>query len=236
MNAIEIKKINFAYNDVPILENISFDIKKGDVVALIGPNGSGKTTLIKNILGLLKPDSGKILVNGKDPRSQITKIAYVPQRFDLDRKTPITLNEFLSLEKCGNNDHDCKNIDSFLDKVDLTDYKHQRLSSLSGGQFQRAMIARALLHEKEIFIFDEPSSGIDLGGEKTVYDLISATNKERKVTCLIVSHDLSVVSNFTKQVICINKKMVCQGPPKKIITPKILEELYGVKVGFYHSH
>lgn len=236
MNIIEVKNLNFSYDGLPILENISFSIKKGDIVALIGPNGSGKTTLIKNILGLLTPTSGKVLINNQNIKNQITKIAYVPQKFEFDRTTPITLNEFLSLEKCGKDSHSCKNIDTFLAKVDLTDYKYQRLSSLSGGQFQKAMIARALLHEKEILIFDEPSTGIDLGGEKTVYDLIATTNKENGVTCLMVSHDLNIVSNFTKQVICINKKMVCQGPPKKTITPKMLEELYGVKIGLYHSH
>lgn len=236
MNIIELKKVNFNYGDLPILEDVSFSIKKGDMVALIGPNGSGKTTLVKNIIGLLKPKSGEILINGEKAIDNIDKIGYVPQRFEFDRNTPITLNEFLSLEKCGKDGHDCKNIDSYLDKVDLASYKNKRLSSLSGGQFQRAMIARALLHEKEILIFDEPSTGIDLAGEKTVYDLISLANKENKVTCLIVSHDLSVVSSFTKKVICINKKIICQGSPNKIINPKTLEELYGVKIGLYHSH
>lgn len=232
MNLLEVKNLNFAYQDFLILEDISFVLQKGEIVALIGPNGSGKTTLVKNILGLLEPSSGEVLFAGRPISEIIDKIGYVPQKFDFDRQTPITLYEFLSLEKCGKKGHDCGNIDFFLDKVALTKYKHKKISSLSGGQFQRAMIARALLHEKELLIFDEPSAGIDLVGEKTVYDLILSANKERQVTCLIISHDLSVVNDLMQKVICLNRSIICQGSPKKVINQKIMDQLYGL--GSHH--
>lgn len=234
MNFLEVKNLFFSYQDSLILEDISFALKKGEITALIGPNGSGKTTLVKNILGLLKPDKGEVFLAGTEVSQVINKIGYVPQKFDFDRQTPITLYEFLSLEKCGKSGHDCANIDFFLEKVSLADYKYQKISSLSGGQFQRAMIARALLHEKELLIFDEPSTGIDLAGEKTVYDLILAAVKEKQVTCLIISHDLNIVNNFMQKVICLNRKIICQGTPKKVINNKIMDQLYGLRAEHQH--
>ncbi|MBT3816960.1 MAG: metal ABC transporter ATP-binding protein [Candidatus Magasanikbacteria bacterium] len=236
MNAITVKHVSFSYDDLLILDDISFQITPGEIIAIIGPNGSGKTTLIKQILGLLSPDKGSITLFDKAPKKQRTKIGYVPQRFEFDRTTPITIYEFLKLEQCGNKHHAISKIDTFLELVGLNTHKHARLSSLSGGQFQRAMIARALLHEKKILIFDEPSTGIDIAGEKTIYDLIEKINKERDVTCIIVSHELNIVTKYAHRVICINKKLVCMGIPEQVITQDTLSSLYGKHTGLYHSH
>jgi zinc transport system ATP-binding protein len=236
MAMIQVKNVSFRYDQSLILDHISFDIKKGDIVAIIGPNGSGKTTLVKNILGLLQPTEGEILIDGKKPKDIRHSIGYVPQRFEFDRSTPITLKEFLALETCTSKGHEIDNIDMYLEMVRLIKYKNERLSSLSGGQFQRAMIARSLLHEKNILIFDEPSTGIDIVGEKTIYDVIKKINKEQGVTCIIVSHELNIVTTYADNVICINNKLVCSGSPEKVITPKTLEKLFGSNTGLYHSH
>ncbi|EKE06905.1 MAG: ABC transporter related protein, partial [uncultured bacterium] len=139
-------------------------------------------------------------------------------------------------EKCGKKGHDEKNIIEALREVGLEDIEQKQLGHLSGGQFQRVMIARALLHEKEILIFDEPSTGIDLAGEKTIYDLIKKINEDRGTTCLIVSHELNIVNKYTKKVICINKQMVCFGAPEIVITKETLEKLYGSDTGLFHAH
>jgi len=233
---IEVKNLSYKFNDFTALENVSFEIEKGDIVAIIGPNGSGKTTLLQNIIGVLSPTTGTITIDGEKPSDVRKKIGYVPQKFEFDRTIPISVHEFMSLEKCGKKGHDEKNIIEALREVGLEDVEEKQLGHLSGGQFQRVMIARALLHEKEILIFDEPSTGIDLVGEKTIYDLIKKINEDRGTTCLIVSHELNIVNKYTKKVVCINKQMVCYGSPEIVITPETLQKLYGSGTGLYHPH
>ncbi|MFA7245219.1 MAG: metal ABC transporter ATP-binding protein [Candidatus Magasanikbacteria bacterium] len=233
---IKVQNLSYKFNDFTALENVSFEIAKGEIVAIIGPNGSGKTTLIKNIIGVLEPTEGSVMIDGKKPKEIRHKIGYVPQKFEFDKTIPISVHEFMSLEKCGKKGHDEKNIIEALREVGLEDVEEKQLGSLSGGQFQRVMIARALLHEKEILIFDEPSTGIDIAGEKTIYDLIKKINEERGTTCLIVSHELNVVNKYTKKVICINKEMVCFGAPEIVITKETLEKLYGSDTGLFHAH
>lgn len=142
----------------------------------------------------------------------------------------------MALENCEHKEHGKEYIATALEQVGMADKRFKKLGVLSGGEFQRLMIARALLHEKELLIFDEPASGIDSQGEKTIYNLISQINKKQGVTCLIVSHELSVVSRYASSVLCLNKSLVCFGPPKTAITPNTLQELYGYDAGLYQHH
>lgn len=233
---IEVKNLKYKFDDFVALYNVSFKIYRGDIIAIIGPNGSGKTTLLKNLIGIYKPTAGEIKIKGKNPRSVLKDIGYVPQRFDFDKTIPITVKEFMSLERCNKFSHSCKNINKALWEVGLKKVEDMQLGALSSGQLQRVMIARVLLHEKDILIFDEPSTGIDMSGEQTIYDLIEKINKEKNTTCIIVSHELNVVNKYAKQVVCLNKKMVCFGSPERVITPETLKKLYGVGAGLYHSH
>ncbi|MDX9893509.1 MAG: metal ABC transporter ATP-binding protein [Patescibacteria group bacterium] len=233
---IEIKNLSYAFDSYLAIDDLSFDIAKGEVVAIIGPNGSGKTTLLKNIIGIYSPTKGEIIIDGQKPQQVRKRIGYVPQKFEFERSTPITVKEFMSLEKCNQKAHGAKNINQALNQVGLEGVEHKRLSSLSGGQFQRVMIARALLHEKEILIFDEPSTGIDIAGEQTIYDLIVKINQTKGTTCLIVSHELNIVNKYAQRVLCLNKKMICYGIPEQVINPENLKKLYGIGAGLYHSH
>lgn len=235
-NIIEIKNLSFSFGNYQALDNISFNVKKGEIVAIIGPNGSGKTTLLNNIIGNYKPQSGSLLIKNLPPKKVRREIGYVPQKFQFDRETPITVYEFMALEKCGEDTHRPHHIKKILEQVGLKNKQKQKLGSLSGGQFQRVMIARALLHEKEILIFDEPSSGIDMAGEQTIYDLIQEINQTKKTTCLIVSHELNIVNKYADNVLCLNKKMLCYGKPETAINPKTLADLFGINAGLYHSH
>lgn len=235
-NYIEVKNLSYSYKDFLALKDISFNISKGQIIVIIGPNGSGKTTLLKNLIGLYKPSKGSIKINNKKPFDYRKNIAYVPQKFDFDKNTPITIKEFMSLERCSKHSNNLDNILKVLSVVGITGLEDKPLSSLSGGQFQRVMIARALLHEKELLIFDEPATGIDMAGEQTIYDLIVKINREKKTTCIIVSHELNIVSKYAEKVLCLNKAMICYGKPETVINQKTLKELYGIGAGLYHSH
>ena len=235
-NIISVKNLTYKFDNYEALDCVSFDVKTGEIVSVIGPNGSGKTTLIKNIIGVYKPTSGIIKIKGEEPKKSRSIIGYVPQRFDFDRSIPISVYEFMGLEKCGKKKHGCVNIKESLKQVGLVDVEKKSLGSLSGGQFQRMMIARSLLHEKEILIFDEPSTGIDIAGEQTVYDLIVKIYKERGTTCVMVSHELNIVSKYSNRVLCLNKKKICYGAPETVINSKNLKDLYGISAGLYHSH
>lgn len=233
---LQVNNLNYSLSGQVILRDISFSIEKGDMLVIIGPNGSGKTTLLKLILGVLSPNEGEVLLNNKAVKMSLGRIGYVPQKFEFDRNTPITVREFMALEECGKKEHGKSHISEVLSQVGMKDKENDKLGGLSGGEFQRMMIARALLHEKELLIFDEPAAGIDLQGEETIYSLISEINKKKGTTCLIVSHELSVVSRYAKQVLCLNKSLVCFGPPKTAITPSVLENLYGPDTGLYSHH
>ncbi len=233
---IEVKGVTHRYNQVVVLDDVSCAIEKGSITAIIGPNGSGKTTLIKAIIGLLAPNKGTITIAGKSPALARTTIGYVPQQLEFDRSLPITVEEFLKVYQCKGQDHRYKNIMSVLEEVGLEHEVHQKLGTLSGGQFQRALIARAIFHEKNILVLDEPSAGIDIEGEETLYHLIEKLNQKHKTTCIIISHDISIVHRFADNVICLNKRKICQGIPSTAITPEVLKELYGTEAGVYHHH
>ncbi len=235
-NLIEVSEVSFRYGEQEILDQISFAIGKGEIVSMIGPNGSGKSTLLKIIIGLLPPGSGQVKIGGQKPDAAREQIAYVPQSFVFDRGLPLSVSEFMGLDDCGHRGHGRENIKKSLEEVGLLAHRHKRVGELSGGQFQRMMIARALLHEKSILAFDEPLSGIDIAGESTVYDLITKVNRERQATCIIVSHDLSVVNHYSSQVICINKSLCCHGRPSEVLDAKTIASLYGEPAGLYHQH
>ena len=231
-----VKNLSYILNNQAILQDISFSIEKGDILVIIGPNGSGKTTLLKNIIGVLNPTSGEVLIEGKSPKTALGKIGYVPQKFEFDRLTPITVYEFMALEKCSHSSHGTEYISFALEQVGLKGSEKKKLGVLSGGEFQRVMIARALLHEKELLIFDEPAAGIDLAGEETVYSLIASINQKTKATCIIVSHELSIVNRYAKNVLCLNKKLLCFGRPEETINSEKIKNLYGAGAGLYQHH
>lgn len=211
-----------------VLSDVTFEIGRGEIAAVIGPNGSGKTTLIRAILGLIPLASGEVMVD-------TDQIGYLPQRFPLDPEFPITVREFLDLTR-----HRGERIalTSKLDEVGLSaSILHKRLGSLSGGQLQRVLIAQATLHNPPLLILDEPSTGIDIVGEKQFYDLIRSQRDHHGTTIILVSHDLSVIASVVDQIVCVNKRLICFGPPKKALTEETISELYGgAEKSIYHHH
>jgi len=241
MNALEVKNltIHFPTNPYPSVEDVSFVIKENSIAAMIGPNGSGKTTLMRAVLGLI-PYQGEILVFGKPVKEFYKEIGFVPQRASFDPTFPITVKEFVSLALSN----------SQLDKAEQTSHVHEalksvgsyelvdnKLSTLSGGQLQRVLLARALVNKPRLLILDEPESGVDVGGEQTFYDLIERLVKDKKITALVASHELDIVYTYADIVICLNKRMLCSGVPREILDQDTFIKLYGRGLKFYgHDH
>ena len=238
---LNVKNLGVSFGDDQVLKDLSFSINQGDVLAVVGPNGAGKSVLFRALLELI-PYSGQIKWQ-KD-----IKISYVPQKFAIDRELPLSTGEFLKFKK--KNKVDIINVlkslgvgaehknDSERHSRHLQQHVlNQRLGWLSGGQLQRVLIAWALLDNPDVLLFDEPTAGIDIGGEETIYNLLKKLHEERGLTMLIISHDLNIVYKYANDVLCINKEMICHGIPSEVLDPAALAELYGGEAGFYqHKH
>lgn len=233
--AVGVERLTVAYDRELVIESISFSVKKGDIVAIIGPNGSGKTTLVKTILGLVKPKSGSVKLLGKHLHEVRDRIGYVPQKFNFDRSFPITVREFLELALHESSEKHL--IEETVKEVGLTpQILPKLLGTLSGGQLQRVLIAQAVINKPELLILDEPSTGIDVVGEETFYEIIRHLNEEHDTTVILISHDISMVSSKVDQVICVNKQLLCSGPPKKTLTKATLEKVFGKQGIYEHGH
>ncbi|MFH1253317.1 MAG: metal ABC transporter ATP-binding protein [Candidatus Uhrbacteria bacterium] len=232
--AIFTEGVTVRFGEHAAVDNVSFSVERGEIAAIVGPNGSGKTTLMKAILGLV-PSRGEILILGQHFHDVRHRVGYVPQRFTFDRDFPITVEEFLHLAKRN----ECSNsrIGTVIKEVGLTPLAlRKRLGNLSGGQLQRVLIAQAILNDPAVLFLDEPATGIDVVGETAVHDVIEHLNKEHHTTVLMVSHDIAMISCLVDKVLCLNKKLLCSGPPKKALTQKSLGDLFGSHHSFYEHH
>jgi len=212
MMVVEIKDLTFAYEDDIILENINLTVEPLDFLAIIGPNGGGKSTLLKLMLGLLKPKSGTIRIFGDKPSKQLSHIGYVPQNTNTNTDFPIKVIEVVLMghvgEKrplfgYGKGETACA-MNALL-QVGMQDFAQSKIGDLSGGQRQRVMIARALCAHPKILILDEPTSNIDIKGQKEIYELLKELNKS--ITIIVVSHDISVILEYANKAAHINKRL-----------------------------
>ncbi len=225
MNALSIKNLSVSIDGNNILHDISFEVAKGSITAIIGPNGSGKTTLFRSILDLI-PYTGSVKIFNKPVTQTLDRVGYVPQKMEFDRTLPITVKEFLALSTKDTRNLDgkiCKEvrIESLLDKL---------VGQLSGGQLQRVLIAAALMKKPDILFLDEASAGIDIEGTRLFHELIDHLKNEHGTTILMISHEIEMVSHIADTVICLNRDLVCNGPPHTALTKEVMEQLYGEKV------
>jgi zinc transport system ATP-binding protein len=220
---IDVSHLSVRCGGQTVLNDLSFTIKKGEVVAVVGPNGSGKSMLMRAILGLV-PHSGKVLIDGKPARDVLQRVGYVPQRFEWDRTIPITVKEFLSIPFPKIQPRDIQRV---LLEVDLPEYENRLLGTLSGGQLQRMLIARALVNDPPLVILDEATSGIDMAGAKSFHDIITHLRQVHHATVILVSHEINMVYEFSDQIICLNRDIICHGKPNEALTREVLEKLYG---------
>ena len=232
---IKVDNLSVSYGQHKILENVNVSIPKGAILAVIGPNGSGKTTFLKVLLGLIEPTEGQVLVCGKPPKEVRNRVAYVAQKFVFDQTMPITVMEFLKLSLPGNiTEDEYKNA---MEHFKIKHIKENLLGTLSGGQLQRVLLARAFLQKPEILYLDEPEAGIDIGGERDFYEMIAHLNNKHDMTIIFVSHEVDIVSDKATHVLCLNKKHVCFGTPKNVLNQKTISKLYGTEVDFFnHKH
>ena len=212
MPVIEIKDLTFAYEKDIILENINLTVDPLDFLAIIGPNGGGKSTLLKLMLGLLKPQKGSIRIYGKPPSKTLSLIGYVPQNTNVNTDFPIKVIEVVLMghvgEKkpffgYGKDEIACAM--GALSQVGMQDFAQSKIGDLSGGQRQRVMIARALCAHPKILILDEPTSSIDIKGQKEIYELLKMLNQT--ITVIVVSHDISVILEYANKAAHINKRL-----------------------------
>ena len=231
----EVQDLSVTLGKNAVLEELSFKVDLGDVVAVIGPNGAGKTTLLRALLGTV-PYEGRIIWH------QVPRIGYVPQRFDFDHTYPLTVEELFLLRTgarrfWGPSEGQLEDIKKALSHTEVERLQKHKLGELSSGQLQRVFIAYGLYGGPELLLFDEPTAGIDIGAEMTVYGLLRDIAHELSLTMLVVSHELSVVYTYANKVICLNKTMACFGAPQQVLTPEQLQSLYGGRADFYeHEH
>ncbi|MEJ2119128.1 MAG: ATP-binding cassette domain-containing protein [Alphaproteobacteria bacterium] len=214
-----------------LLEHVNVEVAENEIVTLIGPNGAGKTTLIRVLLGVLAPDTGTV------ERRPGLHIGYVPQRFEADPVLPLTVSRFLLL---GTPRPPAGALDRILDETGIAELRQAPLHALSGGELQRALLARALLRDPDLLILDEPVQGVDFSGQLDLYDLIGRLKREYGCGVLMVSHDLHIVMRATDRVVCINRHLCCAGQPEAVSRHPEYVSLFGPRAGelavYTHEH
>jgi zinc transport system ATP-binding protein len=214
---------------VQVLSNVNMSISRGEFLAVIGPNGGGKSTLVKILLGILKPDSGKVRIFGKKPGT-LHNIGYVPQDVSAGRGFPITVRDAAMMGRrlagkyAGSGD---SFVDGILDKLSLLEVSHKKMDDLSGGQRQRVLMARALAIEPEILFLDEPASNVDMQGQTRIFDLLAELNKN--MTVVVVSHDLTIIPKYATSVACVSGHVHKHDEAE--VTEDMIHESYGAVEG-----
>ncbi len=221
---VKLENISYGYDSGKVIEEVNFEIKKGDFIGIIGPNGGGKSTLIKLILGLIEPWSGKI-IHGINESGEKIKIGYLPQFHDFDHRFPISIKEVIlsGLIKKGKgftrfSKKDKKAADEIAGDLGIYNIREKSIGELSGGQMQRAFLGRALISKPDLLILDEPVTYVDSKFEVELYQLLEELNKETAI--LLVSHDVGQITSTVKTIACVNGHLHYH--PSNKITEKIL--------------
>jgi len=214
---LKVLNLSVALQNQRILDNISFKLKKATTLAIIGPNGAGKSVLFRALLNLV-PYSGKIEWSDK------VKIGYVPQLLSV-RDIPISVKEFLSFK--GNS-----NVEGSLSSVGLDSKSilNKSLGVLSGGQLRRVLIAWAIIDEPNVLLFDEPTTGVDLDSEEAIYGMLRRFTKENEITLLLISHDVHIITEYSDNMLALNKCVIFFGESKEIMNPSLQRIIYGEAV------
>jgi zinc transport system ATP-binding protein len=235
VRALEVKDLTvwFQGRERPAVEEVSFSLDAGQIGILIGPNGSGKSTVLRAILGLV-PFRGDVRVFGIPAARARRQIGYVPQRLAFDLSLPLTVEEAVRMPLLGARGGDAdRSFRHFAETLGIVDLLDRPLGVLSGGQLKRVMIVRAMVTTPRLLLLDEPEAGIDVGGEQTLYDLLERLVSHHGLTALVCSHELDLVFRYADQVLCLNRRLQCTGPPAEILTADALRRLYGPATSLY---
>lgn len=202
----------------PVLQRVNFHVSPGEIVTIVGPNGSGKSTLLRTLLGIVEPSAGQV------ERVDGLRIGYVPQRLQLDSNLPLTVGRFLRLNRRLRS----RDVTSLLARTGASGLEARDMSQLSGGQFQRVLLAQALAGEPQLLVLDEPTQGLDQPGTAGFYRLIEETRNELGCAVLSVSHDLHVVMSASDRVVCLNGHVCCEGAPSVVSNAPEYRALFGI--------
>lgn len=231
MSLITTRGLGVRYGGRKVLHGIDFAIDRGEIVTIVGPNGSGKTSFLRALLGVVTPQAGQVT------RAPGLRLGYVPQRLHIDPGLPLPVARFLSLPVRA----PAASIKRVLQRVGVGDVARQNMATLSGGQFQRVLLARALLSKPDILMLDEPTAGLDQPGVASFYRLIEDVRRETGCAVLSVSHDLHVVMSASDRVVCINGHICCEGTPQVVRAAPEYRALFGLGTGgalalYQHQH
>ncbi len=234
-NALEVRDLSVKYNNKYALKSISMDIEEGDYLGIIGPNGGGKTTLLKAILDLVDCESNKILFFGKPFKKVQKQVSYVPQISKVDRTYPISVLEVVlgsKLKKSLNpfyryTKKDIESSKEALKMVNIENLADRQIEKLSGGEFQRLLIARALASSPKLLLLDEPTANVDPSSRNIIYNLLDKLNKEG-TTIIMVSHDTMAISSKVKNIACISENLIYHGGPH--LSQQVIDKMYGCPI------
>lgn len=227
---VRLDRVSVTFNDTPVVDNVSLEVCRGDIVSIIGPNGAGKTTLIKAILGIQPVTSGRIHKAGD------LLTGYVPQHLHLQPTLPLSVRRFIALT--GASEADCQ---AALARTGIRHLYRKSVHHLSGGEMQRLLLARALVRRPDLLVLDEPAQGVDINGQAALYELIRTVRDELTCGVIMISHDLHLVMAATDRVICLNQHICCSGYPADISHDPAFVETFGRPVAeslavYHHRH
>ena len=239
MNSIEVHNLTVAYQQLPVLWDVDFELPEGQIIGIVGPNGSGKSTLLKAIMGLVPLSSGYVKILDKSLDQMRKHVAYVPQRETVDWNFPASVKDVVRMgryqpgrlfKKLSALDNQL--VDEAIEKVKLTPFANRQIGQLSGGQQQRVFIARALAQGAEVYLMDEPFVGVDVATEKAIMDLLQAMRDEGK-TIIVVHHDLQAVTANFDYLVLLNTRLIAHGPINEVLTSENLQSTYGGQLNLF---
>lgn len=241
MNTITVEGLSVSYGAKRVLTNIFLELQGGNVYGVIGPNGAGKSTLFKAILGLVEPNAGTVTVLGDEMDEVRKRVAYVPQRDDVDWTFPAKVMDIVLMGRYPHkgilsriNKKDKEIALAALEDVGIVDLKDRQIGQLSGGQQQRVFIARALCQEAEVFFLDEPFVGVDIMTEEKIISILKRLASEQK-TLLVVHHDLSTVRDYFNKVILLNQRLITYGDTTTVFSEENIAKAYGPQLSILHK-
>ena len=236
---IVVENVSFTYDGPPVLEDVSLSVARGEMLGLVGPNGGGKSTFLKIILGLLRPDTGRVTILGRPPREGRREIGYVPQSTTFARDFPICVEEAVLIGRLGKTRlmgtyrrEDRRAAVTAMERTGICELRKRRLGDLSGGQLQRVLIARAIAGEPRILILDEPTAHMDLRVEEDIFELLKELN--HRMTIIIVSHDVGFITHYVTRAACLNRSLLCHQTVE--INQDTMNKLYGAPVRIIHHN